>query len=122
MNLRSIRIIKARPAKEMLIRFDIEVYDNNRLVFEYSIVKDMNQYVTITDTTGPDDIAPRTNINVEIAELQQDLTNDVAGLQITGIVAAGCQGLVWDVDMGEAPTEELGEDNSVTEEPVNKSE
>lgn len=84
-----LRISKARPIKPMVVRVSVELYDANKNIMgEYDIALDIEGDVR-QDEENP------SKVNVNVAALQQKLTDAVADMQLTGMIANQFEGLEW---------------------------
>ncbi len=98
----------AKPIKPMVIRFTVLVYEEDDLSGEYEIAVDIEPYVQY-------DISEEaTNINIDAIAIQQYLTNSIAEMQITNIIANGFlnNNLDWTANQED---EEVVEDNEPAE-------
>lgn len=85
-----LRIVKAKPIKPGLVRFDIEVWDNNHIQGEYSIAELIEPYITYP---GEDS----NEVKFDVVALQQSITNTCATLQFFGLIASNLVNMEWDV-------------------------
>lgn len=94
-----LRIDNARPIKPMVVRMSVVLLDNDEnLIGEYEIAVDLEPYVDR-------DFDTETKINVNAVGVQQHITNQVAEMQLTGMIAKGFKELTWEaVEADNDPT------------------
>jgi len=88
-----LEITSAHPIKPMVVRFAIDLYDNdNNLTSEYEIAIDIEEFLQY------EMLEDRTNINIDGSAIQQYLTDQVVEMQFTAMVARNFTGLSWEAN------------------------
>ncbi len=102
--------------KPDIVRFNMEMFnDEDGLVGEYQISEDISEYIHI-QVDMSDSNNPKTNMEVDIAGIQQLLTNRIAEMQLTGFLADQLKGHEWvAVEPTEEVENEIEESSSVSE-------
>jgi len=95
-------ITSARPIKPMVIRFSIELFDDEgNFTSEYEIATDVEEFVQF------ELLEDRTNVNIDGSAIQQHLTDQVVQMQFTAMLASNFNGLEWEaLNNDEKPTKE----------------
>jgi hypothetical protein len=84
----------AKPIKApLVVRFGVTMFDeDDNMVGEYEIALNLESYIEYQINDG------QTNVNVNAVAVQQEITSQIAELQIAGLVANGFEGLEWIAD------------------------
>ena len=86
----------------MVVRFAVTMFDSDdNLVGEYEIALDVEPNVTYKID------GDKANINVDAATIQQQLTTNIAEMQLTSLIANGFNGLEWDAEQESDNNEKL---------------
>lgn len=112
----NFKIESARPVKPNIIRFHTLMYDEEwNLTGEFEIALDIDPYVSYKSEDG------NINIDVNAAAVQQEITNQIAQMQITGYIANGFTGLEWYADDDEEPEVTTDDSETATEDELQPS-
>lgn len=98
-----LRIDKAIAIKPMIVRFSVEVYEGDNITGEFTPTLDIEPYVTYDINNQ------KPTINIDASAIQQQITDAIAEMQITGLIAQGFTGLDWSAD--EEKKDETSEGN-----------
>jgi len=97
---------KARAIKPNIIRFTIEHKLGDTLIGEYEISLDMESLVEIHIAETENE---KSELKVDLSGLQQELTNAVAEMQFTNMVANKLIGITWNATQEEENDDEIQE-------------
>ena len=82
-----IKIVSSKVIKPMLIRFDLEVMENNLVIGESAFPVDMNNFVKESDDSD--------QLQLDVAAFQNHVTQELARLQQTFDLASKLKGFAW---------------------------
>lgn len=85
-----LKLINAKPIKPAVVRFGVELWEDNFIQGEYEVAIDVEKFITRPSENDEE-------IKFDFEAFQQEVTNAVARLQFEGVVAAKLVGKAWTV-------------------------